>query len=253
MKHSILSILLIGATLISYGQGKTLYEVNMVKPKPGMISTFESKWKTHANTFHKSDNKRMVYEITTGPYAGYFQIVEGPMSYADMDMEKSTDKAHILDLEKNYFPYLDEKRMHGIYRFDDTASYNPSVVADKYIVTVTHVKFGQMPGTLRESKRTALMQPKLPIPYKGSINTYVQILSGSDPVMVTVRNLKDGYKELETNYYGAANPTNAMKDAYIKDYGQEAWDARSKLLEDNANVASREVYLMKLRKDLSSL
>lgn len=252
MKKSIFLLAFIGAIFTSYGQGKTFWEVNMVKPKPGMNSTFESKWKTHANTFHKSDNKRMVYEILTGPYMGYYQIVEGPMSYADMDIDKGNDKEHGLDLEKNYFPNIDAKTMHGIYRWDDTASYNPSVVADKFLVTVTHVKFGQMPGTLREAKRTALMQSKLPIPFKGSVNTYVQILSGSDPVMVTVRNLKDGFKELETNYFGAPNPPDALKNAYVKVYGQEAWDARSKLLDDNANVASREVYLMQLRKDLSS-
>lgn len=253
MKKLILLCLFALSAFISYGQGKTLYEVNMVKPKPGMISTFESKWKAHANIFHKNGDKRMVYEVTTGPHAGSFHIVEGPMSYADMDREKATDKAHLLDLEKNYFPYVDEDMLHGIYRWEDTASYNGKVAADKFVVTVTHVKFGQMAGTLRESKRTALLQSKLPIPYKGSVNTYVQILSGSDPVMVTIRNLKDGYKELETNYYGASNPTNAFKEAYIKDYGQEDWDARSKLLDDNANVVSREVYLMKLRKDLSSM
>ena len=49
-----------------------------------------------------------------------------------------------------------------------------------------------------------------------------------------------------------ANQPNAFKDAYIKDYGQEAWDARSKLLDDNANIESREQFIMKLRKDLSS-
>lgn len=77
--------------------------------------------------------------------------------------------------------------------------------------------------------------------------------SGSDPVRVQVRNLKDGFKELENNYYGP-NPMapNAFKDAYIKDYGQDAWDARQKLMDNNANVESREAYIMRLRKDLSS-
>lgn len=252
MKYSILLHLFIATTFTTFGQGKTFYEVNMVKPKPGMIATFESKWKTHSNIFHKANDKRIVYEVLTGPNAGYYQIVEGPKSYADMDIEKENSKAHGLDLEKNFAPYLDDKSMHGIYRWDDTASYNHNVAAEKFVVTVTHVKFGQMPGTLREAKRTALLQSKLPVPFKGSINTYVQILSGSDPVMVTIRNLKDGFKELETNYFGAPNPPNALKSAYIKEYGQEAWDARSKLQDDNANVASREVYLTKLRKDLSS-
>ncbi|MBK7558424.1 MAG: hypothetical protein IPI54_09120 [Chitinophagaceae bacterium] len=45
---------------------------------------------------------------------------------------------------------------------------------------------------------------------------------------------------------------NAFKDAYIKDYGQDAWDARQKVLENNANVQSREVFIRRFRKDLSS-
>ena len=45
---------------------------------------------------------------------------------------------------------------------------------------------------------------------------------------------------------------NAFKDAYIKDYGQDAWDARGKVIDNNANVESREIYIMRLRKDLSS-
>ena len=86
-----------------------------------------------------------------------------------------------------------------------------------------------------------------------SANVYTQLWSGSDPVRVSVRNLKDGYKELETDYYGPNTlPPNAFKDAYIKDYGQDAWDARQKVMDNNANVQSREVFITRLRKDLSS-
>jgi hypothetical protein len=97
----------------------------------------------------------------------------------------------------------------------------------------------------------AKIQPNSPF----KSNVFSQIWSGSDPVIVSIRALKDGFKELENNYYRPnplANQPNAFKDAYIKDYGQEAWDARSKLMDDNANVVSREIYIMKLRKDLSS-
>ena len=90
-------------------------------------------------------------------------------------------------------------------------------------------------------------------PSRFSANVYTQIWSGSDPVRVSIRNLKDGFKELETDYYGPnTTPPNAFRDAYIKDYGYDAWDARQKVLDNNANVESREVFIMKLRKDLSS-
>jgi hypothetical protein len=88
-----------------------------------------------------------------------------------------------------------------------------------------------------------------------SFNYYVKLWSGSDPVHVTVRNLKQGYKELESNFFPPNPnplPPNAFEEAYIKDYGKEAWDARTKLLENQGNVASREIFITKLRKDLSS-
>ena len=79
-------------------------------------------------------------------------------------------------------------------------------------------------------------------------------MSGSDPVIVSIRNLKDGFKELESDYIPnpLANQPDAFKNTYIKDYGQADWDARQKLLNDNANVASREVYLMVLKTGLST-
>ena len=250
-KSFILSVVFVGLALISVGQGKTLYEMNMFKPKPGMASLFESKWKTHLAMFHKSDNRRTVYEVMTGKYAGFYQIIEGPESWADMDVERADSKAHGLDIEKNFTPYI-EQEMQSVYRYDDTSSYRPNVVAEKFWISVAHIKPGMVQATLREAKRANELQPKMPNPYKGSLNTYVQMMSGSDPVIVTVRSLKDGFKELEMNYYGPSNPTNAMKDAYIATYGQEDWDKRSKLLDDNANIVSRDVYLTKLRKDLST-
>jgi hypothetical protein len=220
-----------------------------------MKSTFEAKWKAHLAQFHKTDNKRTVYEVMSGAHDGEFQIVEGPISYADMDIERADAKEHGLDLEKNFSPYLEPNSMTGTYRWDDTASFNGKVIADKFQVSVTHVKFGMQVETLREAKRTSLINTKLTPTSRFSYNYFVQLWAGSDPVVVTIRILKDGFKELETNYYGPnpmANQPNAFKDAYIKDYGYDAWDARQKVLDNNANVASREVFIMKLRKDLSS-
>jgi hypothetical protein len=255
MRKTIFLWLFVATAFIASGQGKTLYEVNFVKPKPGMQSTFEAKWKTHLAQFHKTDNKRTVYEVMSGSHNGEFHIVEGPIAYADMDTERPNAKEHGLDLEKNFSPYLEPNSMNGTYRWDDTASFNGNVTADKFQVTITHIKFGMQVETLREAKRTSLINAKLNPTNRLSYNFFVQVWAGSDPVTVTIRNLKDGFKELENNYYGPnpmANQPNAFKDAYIKEYGYDAWDARQKVLDNNANVASREVFIMKLRKDLSS-
>ena len=67
-------------------------------------------------------------------------------------------------------------------------------------------------------------------------------------MLVTIRNLKDGFKELEANYFNL--PQNGFRDEYVKQYGQDAWDKRQKLLVDD--VVSREQHFEKLRRDLSS-
>lgn len=255
MKKTFFLWLFIATAFFANGQGKTLYEVNFVKPKAGMKSTFEAKWKAHLAQFHKTDNKRTVYEVLSGTHSGEYHIVEGPISYADMDTDMPNAKEHGLDLEKNFSPYLEPNSMNGTFRWDDTASSKDVPKADKFQVNVTHIKNGQGQSTIREMRRGSLVFAKIQpnSPFKS--NVFFQIWSGSDPVIVSIRALKDGFKELENNYYGPnpmANQPNSFKDAYIKDYGQEAWDARSKLMDDNANVVSREIYIMKLRKDLSS-
>lgn len=253
MKKTFFMWLFLAAAFIANGQGKTLYTVNIVKPKDGQKYAFEAAWKTHLAKFHNTTDKRNVYEIMSGPWVGYYQLVEGPISFADMDAEKPMAKEHGMDNDKNFFPMLMDKRMNGTYRWDDTASYNPKVVADKFLVTVTHVKYNLITETIREGRRGSLINAKINPTSRFSANVYTQLWSGSDPVRVQVRNLKDGFKELETDYYGPNTMApNAFKDAYIKDYGQDAYDARQKVLDNNANVESREIYIMRLRKDLSS-
>ncbi len=131
--------------------------------------------------------------------------------------------------------------------FRDTLSYNMNVQADKFLATVTHVKPGKMSDYLQEVKRAVNTNMKRNVPWGAS--TYVQNFTGSDPVVVNIRTLKDGWKELETNYFN--RPQNEMRDVYVKEYGQAMWDKRtSTFLTDNTN--SSETYLLKHRKDLSS-
>jgi hypothetical protein len=73
---------------------------------------------------------------------------------------------------------------------------------------------------------------------------------GSNQVTVIIRNLKNGFKDLEppSSPVPPASPT--FREAYEKAYGGAAWDDRVKLL-DGAVVKS-EQYIMRWRKDLSS-
>ncbi len=242
----LLCLLLCAATVTVFGQGNTLYRVNVVKPRPALQSAFEASWKMHLDKYHKTSDKRMVSEILDGPMNGGFVIAEGPISYADMDKDKPSAKNHGLDLEKNFSPKLDVNGNNSIYRWADTLSYNAAVRAEKFVVTVTVLKNGTAGEFQTELRRNVVINEKTKSP--GSYNVFIKQFSGSSPTIVTRRNLKDGFKELDSAF--GPNMGTQFKDAYIKDYGQEAWDKRIKLQVDA--VVSREQHLEKARPDLSS-
>ena len=239
-------LLLCAATVSVFGQGSTLYRVNVVKPKAGMKSAFEASWKIHLDKFHNTTDKRSVYEVTNGPGSGSYVIVEGPISYADMDKANPTAKDHALDLEKNFTPKLDVTGTNSVFRWADTLSYHGDAKADNVLVTVTVLKDGKAAEVFAEIRRTVLIAEKIKSPL--SYNVMVKQFAGSSPTLVTLRNLKNGFKELDTDYFKMA--PDALKNAYIADYGQEAWDKRLKLLVDD--VVSREQHFEKSRADLSS-
>jgi len=243
--RKLILVLLTVASINAFAQGKTLYHVEMVKPKIGQVTAFESAWKAHVAKFHK-DNKRAVYEILTGDRAGYYQLVDGPSSYADMDVERKDSKAHDLDFETTVAPKIDVQSGSYTYRYVDTLSYNGNVEADKYSYTVYNLKLGKMSDLVAEMKRSMAVNTTIGSP--SSYNAYMQMFAGSAPQLVVINNLKEGFKQLEMNYFPGM--TDKFKEAYIKAYSQQQWDKRSTLLSEI--TTSYETYLGKRRPDLSS-
>ena len=246
MKKTFFLWLFIAAAFFANSQGNTLYQVNVVKPKAGMRSAFEASWKMHLDKFHNTSDKRNVYEVTSGPDDGSYVIVEGPMSYADMDKTNSNSKEHGLDLEKNFSPKLEPGSSNSIVRWADTLSYKADAKAEKFLLTVTVIKDGKLGEVLTEFRRNALVSAKINSPFSYSV--LIKQQAGSSPTIISIRNLTNGYKELDADYFKL--PPTGFKDAYVKDYGQEAWDKRLKLLVDD--VVSREQHFEEMRADLSS-
>jgi hypothetical protein len=246
-------LLFMASTLAAYAQKTNLVTVNTVKPKKGQKMAFEAAYKVHAAKFHKTSENVNVYEIMSGKYAGYYHIATGNRSYADFDKERPDAAAHSNDLDKTFFPFLDET-MNATYRFIDTLSLRSDVVADKFVVTIRHLKQGiNMADYKKELSRSVKISGMLKGGFWDNLSTtlYEQLWAGTAPVHVQVRALKDGFKSLEPDYFGAA-PAGApsFRDEYAKAYTHADWDARTKLMEDA--VASTEVYIMRLRKDLST-
>ncbi|MEO5647120.1 MAG: hypothetical protein ABIQ56_02095 [Chitinophagaceae bacterium] len=252
MKKILLFVFML-TSLATYSQKTDLSTVNTVKPKKGHKMAFEAAYKLHIAKFHKADQKQNVYEILSGPLTGYYHLSAKGRSFADLDKVRPDANAHSLDLDRTFFPLLDET-INGTYRYVDSLSIRPEVVADKYIVNVRHLHQNiNMADYTREMVRSAKIYRSMKDGFMGNLSTAFsfKLWTGSDPVTITIRNLKDGFKSLEDGYYGIAvegSPT--LKSEYITAYGMEAWDARLKIIE--GAVAKSEQYIMKLRKDLSS-
>ena len=248
-----LLLLLMATSLSAYSQKTDLATVNTVKPKPGQKMAFEAAYKLHVSKFHKANEKIAVYEIISGDNIGYYHLVNSGRSYADFDKERSDATAHSLDLDKTFFPMLDDTR-NGTYRFIDSLSYKSDTTSEKFVVNVAHLKQDlNIADYRRELARTVKinMLSKAPFFASLSVSYFEQLWDGSDQVTVSIRNLKDGFKSLEQGYYGPAPAGNpSFRDLYTKEYGPTAWDDRVKVLE--GAVVKSEAYIMKLRKDLSS-
>ena len=246
-------LLFMATTLAAYSQKTDLTTVNSVKPKKGQKMAFETNYKLHIAKFHKGDEKISTYEILSGSYAGYYHLVNSGRAFADFDKDRPDATTHSLDLDKTFFPLLDET-INGTYRFVDSLSLRPQTEAERYVVTVRHLKQTLNTGDYtRELARAVKVLSSL----KGaffenlSFSFFDQLWDGSDQVTVTIRNLKDGFKSLETGYYAPAPEGSPnFRDTYSKMYGNNAWDERVKIL-DGA-VDKTEVYIMRMRKDLSS-
>jgi len=248
-----LLLLFIAIAMTANSQKTDLVTVNSVKPKKGQKMAFEAAYKQHVAKFHKTDEKINVYEVMSGPNAGIYHLVNSGRSYADFDKERPDAAAHNLDLDKTFFPLLDETN-NGTFRFMDSLSLRPEVTAEAFVITVRHLKEGLNIEDYRTELARAVRLNKMakgPFIENLSVSFFEQLWDGSDQVTVSIRNLKDGFKSLEQSYY-AANPpgTPTFREVYEKTYGAAAWDARVKLLEDA--VVKTEVYIAKLRKDLSS-
>ncbi|TAL43802.1 MAG: hypothetical protein EPN92_09665 [Chitinophagaceae bacterium] len=249
----ILLLLLMATTLAAYSQKTDLATVNTVKPKKGQKMAFEAAYKLHVAKFHKTEEKLQVYEVLSGEYIGYYHLVNAGRSYADFDKDRADASAHSLDLDKTFFPLLEET-MNGTFRFVDSLSLRPQVEAEKFVVTVRHLKQAL---NFNDYRRELARSVKVLNNLKGgffenlSYNFFDQLWDGSDQVTVTIRNLKDGFKSLESGYFpDAPAGSPSFRDEYVKQFGHTAWDERVKVMD--AAVEKTEVYIMKLRKDLSS-
>jgi hypothetical protein len=176
--RKIFFFLFITGVIYSHAQTHSLVGVTLATPKLGQTQAFENAWVAHLKKFHQADttNRRSVFEITSGPRTGSYYLVTSGMAWADLDIDRSTQKDHDMDLSSNVSPTLESQGGLSIYRFADTLSYNGNVQAGKYLLTAYHIKTGKQDDVTDEIKRTIAVDKKINSPV--SFNGYIQTLSG---------------------------------------------------------------------------
>jgi hypothetical protein len=83
--------------------------------------------------------------------------------------------------------------------------------ADKFLLTITVVKDGKMGEYLAELRRSALINAKLKSPF--SYNVMVKQQAGSSSTVITIRNLNEGFKEMDNDFFNL--PMNSFRDGYV--------------------------------------
>ncbi len=227
--------------LFGIGQTKTLLTSNRLFVKNDKVSEFEKALANHAQKYHTGDVKWRVWSIQSGPDAGGYMITEGPSSWSVLDSRGDISAEHTADWEKNVFPFATEKGESGYYDFlADLGTVQLTDYADKIIINHMTAK----PGMVVKVQDLIKKQKKVWEAANESVAVYSVVFSG-EPGFITVTRLKDGLKELASDYrkpfadrFNAAHGAGSF-DKWLKDYADAVQNRWSELLIYKPDLSSK--------------
>jgi hypothetical protein len=222
------------------GQVKNVINFFRVFPKADKGTQFEKALIAHAQKYHTGNWTWRVFEIQTGPDAGGFQVIEGPLSWEEFDGRGDLGTAHTADWNTTVAPMVDHMGTQAYATYLEAFStVQVNDYADKIIINHVYPKQGMMP-TIKD------MVTKLKKAWqagKESVAVYELSYSG-DPQLAIVTRLKAGLKELAEGY----RPL--LSERYNASNGEGSWNEFLK--GNNTNVERRWMEMLFYRKDLSS-
>jgi hypothetical protein len=232
--------LLLLAPLFGMSQTKNVVNTFRVFAKPDKNAEFEKGFAAHAKKYHTDNWKWRVYEIETGPDAGGFHVIEGPLSWDEFDSRGKLSAEHTADYNKNVAPYTTSAGTQSYSTFNaDLSTVQITDYADKIIINHMFPKPGMLNGVIDLIKR----QKPVWASSNESVAVYSAAFSGP-PQYTVVTRLKAGLKELDDSY------RKPFSERYNTANGAGSWD---KWLEDYSKfVESRWSEMLSFRKDLSS-
>jgi len=214
-----LFFLLLALPSLAMSQTKTVISVDRVFPKQDKVHEYEKALTAHALKFHKGDWAWRVYTVESGPDAGAYHIVEGPMSWDGLDHRGNLGEAHQSDYDKTVLPLTNADKgstSYSVYR-EDLSSVKLTDYSDKISVNHVYTK----PGYGPEMEELLKKLKKVWEAGGQSVAVYEASSSGAQQFIIVTR-YKQGLKERETGFrkpmkerYDAANGAGSY-DAYMQ-------------------------------------
>jgi hypothetical protein len=227
--------------LLGMGQTKTVITSSRFFAKNDKVSEFEKALANHAQKYHTGDVKWRVWSIESGLDAGGYMVSEGPSSWDILDGRGDINAEHTADWERNVLPFTTGQGQSGYYDFQaDLSTVQLTDYADKIVINHMTAK----PGKINNVKDLITKLKKVWEADKESVAVYSAAFSG-EPGYITVTRLKNGLKELATDYrkqlpdrfnevYGAGS-----FDAWLKDYSDAVQNRWSELLIYKPELSSK--------------
>lgn len=239
MRKYLFMLLLIPA--IGMGQAKTVLTSNRLFAKNDKSLEFEKALANHAQKYHTGDVKWRVWSIESGPDAGGYMVTEGPSSWSILDSRGDISPDHTDDWAKNVLPLTTGQGQSAYYEFQtDLSTVQITDYADKIVINHMTAK----PGKVNAVKDIIQRLKKVWTAGNESVAVYAAAFSG-DPGYITVTRLKNGLKELASDYrkpmlerFNDANGAGSF-DTYLKDYADDVQNRWSELLIYKPKLSSK--------------
>jgi len=207
-------------------QNPTVVQVTRFLPKNDKIVQFETALKNHAQKFHTGEYKWRTYTVETGPDAGWYQLVEGPSTWEQVDKRGTISTEHNTDLYKNVMPNVESTTQMFITYREDLSSVPLKEFSDKISVTRVFPKIGRFMQVENDIRAVKKMWDDS----KQNVAVYEASSSGP-PQFIIVYRYKDGLKERDP---GVMKPMRERFEAANGAGSYEKWQAT--VGEDTQNV-----------------
>jgi hypothetical protein len=226
--------------LCGLGQPKNVISVDRVFPKVDKVLEFEKALAAHAQKYHNGDWKWRVFYIQSGPDAGGYQLVEGPLSWEAIDGRGNLGTEHNTDWNKTVAIHLTDRGTTSYSVFQEELS---TVQLTDYADKIDVVHIFQKPGFGPELREGIKKFKKVWEEAGQSVAVYQSSSSGANQYILVTR-YKQGLKERATGF------RKPIKERYEAVNGEDSWDDYFEMLRNSVDESWSE--LLFYRADLGS-